>query len=91
MFVVSMNRLNQTEPATFLILSCWAFFRDSVFPYYAKTLTPSNIQSSLRRCVIYPFDPKVITDSKVAPSTSFDHSSEKKSCIQPNDAPSKQI
>jgi hypothetical protein len=28
-----MNRLNQTEPATFSILSCWAFFRDSVFIY----------------------------------------------------------
>jgi hypothetical protein len=29
-----MNRLNQTEPATFSILSCWAFFRDSVFIYF---------------------------------------------------------
>jgi hypothetical protein len=29
-----MNRLNQTEPATFSILPCWAFFRDSVFIYY---------------------------------------------------------
>jgi hypothetical protein len=29
--VPSMNRLNQTEPATFSILPCWAFFRDSVF------------------------------------------------------------
>jgi hypothetical protein len=28
-----MNRLNQTEPATFSILPCWAFFRDSVFIY----------------------------------------------------------
>jgi hypothetical protein len=28
--VPSMNRLNQTEPATFSLLSCWAFFRDSV-------------------------------------------------------------
>jgi hypothetical protein len=31
--VPSMNRLNQTEPATFSILSCWAFFRDSVLLY----------------------------------------------------------
>jgi hypothetical protein len=31
--VPSMNRLNQTEPATFSILLCWAFFRDSVFLY----------------------------------------------------------
>jgi hypothetical protein len=30
----SMNRLNQTEPATFSILSCLAFFRDSVFLYF---------------------------------------------------------
>jgi hypothetical protein len=29
--VLSMDRLNQTEPATFLILPCWAFFRDSYF------------------------------------------------------------
>jgi hypothetical protein len=28
-----MNMLNQTEPATFSILPCWAFFRDSVFIY----------------------------------------------------------
>jgi hypothetical protein len=31
--VPSMKRLNQTEPATFSILPCWAFFRDSVFIY----------------------------------------------------------
>jgi hypothetical protein len=31
--VPSMNRLNQTEPATFSILPSWAFFRDSVFLY----------------------------------------------------------
>jgi hypothetical protein len=32
--VPSMNRLNQTEPATFSILPCWAFFRDSAFIYF---------------------------------------------------------
>jgi hypothetical protein len=32
--VPSMNRLNQTEPATFTILPCWAFFRDSNFLYF---------------------------------------------------------
>jgi hypothetical protein len=32
--VSSMNRLNQTEPATFSILLCWTFFRDSVFSLY---------------------------------------------------------
>ena len=35
--VPSMNRLNQTEPATFSILPCWAFFRDSVFIYFMIT------------------------------------------------------
>jgi hypothetical protein len=29
--IPSMNRLNLIEPATFSILPCWAFFRDSVF------------------------------------------------------------
>jgi hypothetical protein len=33
---LNMNRLNQTEPATFSILPCWAFFRDSVFIYFMK-------------------------------------------------------
>jgi hypothetical protein len=32
--VPSMNRVNQNEPATFSILSCWAFFRDSFFLYF---------------------------------------------------------
>jgi hypothetical protein len=32
--VPSMNRLNQTEPATFSILPCWAFFGDSVYIYF---------------------------------------------------------
>jgi hypothetical protein len=31
--VPSMNRLNQTEPATFSIKPCWAFFRVSYFLY----------------------------------------------------------
>jgi hypothetical protein len=32
--ISSMNRLNETEPATFSILTCWAFFRDSYFLYF---------------------------------------------------------
>jgi hypothetical protein len=32
--VPSMNRLNQTEPATFSILTCLAFFRDSYCLYF---------------------------------------------------------
>jgi hypothetical protein len=35
--VPSMNRLDQTEPAAFSILSCWAFFRDSVLLYFIVT------------------------------------------------------
>jgi hypothetical protein len=31
-----MNRLKQTEPATFSILPCWAFFRDSYFSLFYK-------------------------------------------------------
>jgi hypothetical protein len=34
-----MNRLNQTEPATFPILSCLAFFGDSVFIYFSRHTT----------------------------------------------------
>jgi hypothetical protein len=47
--VPSMNRLNQTEPATFSILSCWAFFRDSVFLYFVLNLeqAQSDISSYL--------------------------------------------
>jgi hypothetical protein len=44
--VPSMNRFNQTEPATFSDLSCWAIFRDSYFSIlcflflnYATTLS----------------------------------------------------
>jgi hypothetical protein len=32
--LLGLNRLNQTEPATFLIMPCWAFFRDSYFLYF---------------------------------------------------------
>jgi hypothetical protein len=35
--VPSMILLNQTEPATFLILSCRAFIRDSYFLYVIAT------------------------------------------------------
>jgi hypothetical protein len=37
--VPSMNRLNKTEPATFSILPCLAFFRDSYFSLFLKTLS----------------------------------------------------
>ena len=33
----SMNRLNQTEPATFAILLFWAFYRGSFFPVFVST------------------------------------------------------
>jgi hypothetical protein len=32
----TMIRLNQTDPAKFSILACWAFVRDSVFLYFIK-------------------------------------------------------
>jgi hypothetical protein len=35
--VPTMNRLNQTEPATFSILPWWTFFRNSVFIYLMIT------------------------------------------------------
>jgi hypothetical protein len=38
--VSSMNRLNQTEPATFSIVLYWTFFRDSVFLYL--TIFPNH-------------------------------------------------
>jgi hypothetical protein len=34
----SMNNLNQTEPATFSILPCWPFFRDSYFLYFLNRI-----------------------------------------------------
>jgi hypothetical protein len=37
-----VNRLNQTEPATFSILPCWAFFRDSIFIYFSQDACPGN-------------------------------------------------
>jgi hypothetical protein len=39
--VLSMNRLNQTETATFSIVPRWAFFRDSYFTLFDKKL-PKN-------------------------------------------------
>jgi hypothetical protein len=36
--VPSMNRLNQTEPATFSVLPCWTFFRDSYFLYFSISI-----------------------------------------------------
>jgi hypothetical protein len=36
--VPSMNRLNQTEPATCSILPLWTFFRDSYFLYFKAIL-----------------------------------------------------
>jgi hypothetical protein len=40
--LTSMNRLNQTEPATFSILSFWAFCRDSLFHYLGVRQQTSN-------------------------------------------------
>jgi hypothetical protein len=41
--VKTTYRLNQTEPATFSILPCWAFFRDSVFIYFTMHIDIINL------------------------------------------------
>jgi hypothetical protein len=48
--VPSMNRLNQTEPATFSILSCWAFLRDSVFSILNARVSRQTIVKKERTC-----------------------------------------
>jgi hypothetical protein len=40
--VPSMKRLDQTEPATFSLLPCWALFRDSVFIYFLTIVNPES-------------------------------------------------
>jgi hypothetical protein len=50
--VQSMNRLNQTEPATFSILSFWAFFRDSCFAYFGFLKDLFNNDFFLRKKVM---------------------------------------
>jgi hypothetical protein len=40
--VPSMNRLNQTEPASFSIVPCWPFFRDSYFLFFFLIFDESN-------------------------------------------------
>jgi hypothetical protein len=45
--VPSMNRLSQTEPATFTILSFWTFFRDFYFLYFNVFYLPFQIEYCL--------------------------------------------
>jgi hypothetical protein len=40
LIVQTMNRLNQTEPATFSIMLCWAFFRDFYILYLINLIDP---------------------------------------------------
>jgi hypothetical protein len=49
--VPSMNRLNQTEPETFSILPCWAFFRDSYF-LYVETIFEMNTYNEVTNNVL---------------------------------------
>jgi hypothetical protein len=42
-----MKRLNQTEPATFSIMTCWAFFRDSYFLYFTFSGPSGSLMLSL--------------------------------------------
>jgi hypothetical protein len=60
--VPSMNRLNQTEPATFLILPCWAFFRDSVFIYLM--VTPVSGVVSYGMLLFWPMEGSIIISSE---------------------------
>jgi hypothetical protein len=53
--VPSMIRLNQTEPATFSILPCWAFFRDSVFLYFEENTLLIDIIYNKTRIVYFLF------------------------------------
>jgi hypothetical protein len=48
--VPSMNRLNQTEPATFSIMLCWIFFRDSDF-LFILLYTNSNTNTDVVACL----------------------------------------
>jgi hypothetical protein len=50
--VPSMNRLNQTEPATFSIMPCWAFFRDSYFLVTAEKGKATEISYSDARSLV---------------------------------------
>jgi hypothetical protein len=54
--VPSMNRLNQTEPATFSILLCWTFFRDSFYLCFSELCPGQRSRYSSRSCAlhIYP-------------------------------------
>jgi hypothetical protein len=52
--VPSMNRLNQTEPATFSMMLCWTFFRDSYFLFF-------NLWVTLYERNILPLTPHYVT------------------------------
>jgi hypothetical protein len=58
--VPSMNRLNQTEPATFLILLCWTFFRDSVFLYFRWQLRLMLECEIIKENLLNPTSPTTI-------------------------------
>jgi hypothetical protein len=47
--VPSMNRLNQTEPATFSILSFWAFFRDFCLLYFFENIILCKVNEDGRK------------------------------------------
>ena len=50
---------------------------------YSATLSPTNIQSAFKRCGIYPFNPLVISDIQVAPSTTFSKGDEAECNLPP--------
>jgi hypothetical protein len=61
-----MNRLNQTEPATFSIVLCWTFFRDSyfslyIFYRYGLFILNQKQQKTRCRCNIFKCAPHIIS------------------------------
>jgi predicted PP-loop superfamily ATPase len=56
-----MNRLNQTEPTTFSILLCWAFFRDSVF-LYLSLITDVETEAMVKFKTIKPLLERHVLD-----------------------------
>ena len=50
-YLPSMNRLNQTEPATFSVLLCWAFFKGTISFYISLRIICQDARSN-RKCQI---------------------------------------
>ena len=40
---------------------------------YSQTLTTINIQSAFKKCEMFPLNDKLVTDSDITPSLTFEH------------------